>query len=76
MARKHASMAKKVEVEVTRIKDVLRAVQSGADIIMLDNFPPKKVEEAVDLLEKNHLREKILLEASGGITAENILDYA
>ena len=76
MAKKHASIAKKVEVEITRIEDVLRAVQSGADIIMLDNFPPKKVEEAVDLLEKNHLREKILLEASGGITAENILNFA
>jgi nicotinate-nucleotide pyrophosphorylase (carboxylating) len=75
-AKKRASIAKKVEVEVTRIEDVLRAVQGGADIIMLDNFPPKKVEQAVDLLEKNHLREKVLLEASGGITAENMLDYA
>jgi nicotinate-nucleotide pyrophosphorylase (carboxylating) len=75
-AKKRASIAKKVEVEVTRIEDVLRAVQGGADIIMLDNFPPKKVEQAVGLLEKNHLREKVLLEASGGITAENMLDYA
>ena len=75
-AKKHASITKKVEVEVTRIEDVLRAVQSGADIIMLDNFPPKKVEKAVDLLEKNHLREKVLMEVSGGITAENMLDYA
>jgi nicotinate-nucleotide pyrophosphorylase (carboxylating) len=61
---------------VTKTEDIMKAVESGADIVMLDNFPPKKVEKAVDLLKENRLRGKVLLEASGGITAENILDYA
>jgi len=75
-AKKSASLTKKVEVEVTKTEDVLKAVESGADIVMLDNFPPKKVEKAVDFLKENRLHGKVLLEASGGITAENILDYA
>lgn len=75
-AKKSASLTKKVEVEVTKTKDVLKAVESGADIVMLDNFTPEKVKKAVDLLKENRLRGKVLLEASGGITAENILDYA
>ena len=75
-AKKSASLTKKVEVEVTKTEDVLKAVESGADIVMLDNFAPEKVEKAVGLLKGNRLRGKVLLEASGGITAENILDYA
>ena len=75
-ARKTASLTKKVEVEVTKTEDVLKAVESGADIVMLDNFTPKEAKKAVDLLKENRLRGKVLLEASGRITAENILDYA
>jgi len=75
-AKKSASLTKKVEVEVTKIEDVLKAVESGADIVMLDNFRPKEAKKAVDLLKEKRLRGKVLLEASGGITAENILDYA
>ena len=74
--RKEASFSKKIEVEVTRIKDALAAAKAGADIIMLDNFSPNQIEKAVRLLKKEHLYRKVLLEASGGITAENILAYA
>jgi len=42
----------------------------------LDNFTPKQAKEAVDLLKKNKLRDKALVEASGGITEQNILEYA
>lgn len=75
-AKKSASLTKKVEVEVTKTEDILNAVRTGADMVMLDNFPLEKVRKAVDLLVENHLRGKVLLEASGGITAANILDYA
>ena len=43
---------------------------------MLDNFTPKQAKEAVALLQKNQLRDKVLVEASGGITEQNILEYA
>lgn len=74
--RKKASFSKKVEVEVTKVKDVLTATKAEADIIMLDNFSPKQVEKTVKLLKKERLYGKVLLEASGGITAKNILSYA
>jgi len=74
--RKEVSFSKKIEVEVTRAKDALTAAKAGVDIIMLDNFSPKQIEKAVKLLKKEHFFGKVLLEASGGITAENILAYA
>ena len=75
-ARENVSFSKKIEVEVTRVEDALTAAKSGADIIMLDNFSPKQVKKAIKLLEKAGFREKVVLEASGGITKENILEYA
>jgi len=74
--RKNVSFSKKIEVEVTEVKDVLNAVKAGADIIMLDNFSTEQIEKAVKLLKEEHLYGRALLEASGGITAENILAYA
>jgi len=74
--RKNVSFSKKIEVEVTEVEDVLNAVNAGADIIMLDNFSAEQIEKAVKILKNEHLYGKVLLEASGGITAENILAYA
>jgi len=75
-ARKLASFSKKIEVEVTEAEEVLPAVRAGADIVMLDNFSPKQVEKAMMLLKKEKYYGKILVEASGGITAENIMRFA
>lgn len=75
-AKEKASFSKKIEVEVAKIGDVLEAAKAGADIIMLDNFSPKQVEEAVKILKNAGFYGKVLLEASGGITADNILDFA
>lgn len=75
-AKENASLSKKVEVEVTKIEDVLTAAEAEVDIIMLDNFSPRQIEKAVELLKKKKLYGKALLEASGGITAENILSFS
>ena len=75
-AKSKVSFSKKIEVEVTKISDVLVAAKSGADIIMLDNFSPKKVNEAINLIKKEGYFGKILFEASGGITIKNFLTYA
>ena len=74
--RKNVSFSKKIEAEVTRLDDVPEAAQSGVDIVMLDNFTPKQAGEAVRILEKKQLRVKVLIEASGGINEQNILEYA
>jgi nicotinate-nucleotide pyrophosphorylase (carboxylating) len=75
-AREQASFSKKVEVEVSSPKAALQAAKSGADIIMLDNLPPKKIREAVLLLTKEGVREKVILEASGRINHGNIVEHA
>ena len=43
---------------------------------MLDNMSPEKVEEVLNELIKLNIRDNSLIEVSGGITAENIVDYA
>lgn len=62
----------KIEVETRSIADV-REVLAVGDVtrIMLDNFEPRDIEEAVALIGG-----KYETEASGGITLENIISYA
>ncbi|TET19137.1 carboxylating nicotinate-nucleotide diphosphorylase [Candidatus Bathyarchaeota archaeon] len=74
--RNTVSFSKKIEVEVTDVKEALVAAKAGADIVMFDNFSPQQVKEAVALLEREGFRNKILIEASGRITERNILEYA
>ncbi|MCW3997897.1 MAG: carboxylating nicotinate-nucleotide diphosphorylase [Candidatus Bathyarchaeota archaeon] len=74
--KNRVSFSKKIEVEVTKISDVLLAASAGVDIIMLDNFSPEKISKAINLLKKEGWFGKLLLEASGGINFENLLDYA
>ena len=74
-AKANASFAKKIEVEVTNTKDAVMAAKAGADIVMLDNFSPKQAKDAVHTLRKEGF-SAILLEVSGGITSENLLEYA
>ncbi|MEM3672985.1 MAG: carboxylating nicotinate-nucleotide diphosphorylase [Candidatus Bathyarchaeia archaeon] len=75
-AKEGCSFSKKIEVEVTTVEEALTAAKAGADIIMLDNFSPTQIKEAIAQLEKAGFYDKVLLEASGGITAENIVEYA
>lgn len=70
------SFTKKIEVEAKSPEEALRAAKLGADIVMLDNMSPEEVEESLEILEKCGMRERILVEVSGGVTEENISDYA
>jgi nicotinate-nucleotide pyrophosphorylase (carboxylating) len=73
---KEYGSSKKIEAEVTSTEDALKAAAAGADIVMLDNFSPEQVREAVEALKKAGFFGKVLLEVSGGITEQNLLDYA
>ena len=75
-ARGKASFSKKIEVEVTNSKEAVIAAKAGADIIMLDNFSPRQIEKTAELLRNKGLRGEALLEASGGITAQNVKSFA
>ena len=56
-----------VEVEVRTVSEALEAVEAGADIIMLDNMNPEDMHEAVKSIDG-----RALIEASGGITLDNV----
>ena len=75
-AHETVSFSKKIEIEVSSVDQALEATKAGADVIMLDNFTPQKIKETITLLKKRGLRDKVLIEASGGINEQNILDYA
>ena len=67
---------KHVEVEVENQRDTILAANSGATIVMLDNFSPVQIKKTITALQKKKLRNKIKLEASGGINPKNISAYA
>lgn len=67
---------RKIECEVIDFSGIVVAIESGADIVMLDNFKPEEVKESLDRIRKLGLRDKIIIEISGGINLDNIYDYA
>lgn len=75
-AQKNASFSKKIEIEVESLDDAVACVKNNADIVMLDNMSPDEVKEVLDALESLNIRQNSLIEVSGGITKNNICDYA
>ncbi|CUH92902.1 carboxylating nicotinate-nucleotide diphosphorylase [Herbinix luporum] len=61
----------KVEVEVESIEGLKEAIEAGADIVMLDNMNLEDMRKAVEIG-----RGKVILEASGGITIEELVETA
>lgn len=61
-----------IEIEARNMGDVKTIVQSGTAFrILLDNFTPAQIREAVEWING-----RILTEASGGITEHNVVQYA
>lgn len=70
--RKSMDRAIAIEVEVRNTEEIEQVLaEGGVERIMLDNFSPDEVREAVALIDG-----RLVIEASGGITVENIRDYA
>ncbi|MDO5862299.1 MAG: carboxylating nicotinate-nucleotide diphosphorylase [Thermoplasmata archaeon] len=63
----------KVEVEVSTVEDAVTAAEMGADIIMADNCGPALTGEIRDAVKA--VNDRILVEASGGITIDDITAY-
>jgi nicotinate-nucleotide pyrophosphorylase (carboxylating) len=76
LAKAKVSFSKKIEVEVSKAADAVKVAEAGADIVMFDNFSPKQVKDAVELLKAAGFFGKVLLEVSGGVNSENLLEYA
>ena len=60
-----------IEVEIDEIEQLEAAINSGVDAVLLDNFAPTLIKQAM-MREKN----RVVIEASGGITESSILAYA
>jgi len=75
LIKKTKKKYKKFEVEVENTSDAVLAAKEGATIIMLDNFTPAQIKKTIQTLKNQKLRNKVLLEASGGITTKNISKY-
>jgi len=60
-----------VETEVERIDQVEAVLAAGAHMILLDNFSPAQVRQAVALI-----RGRVPVEVSGGVMLESVRAYA
>jgi len=74
--KKARKQHKHVEVEVESQRDAILAANSGATIVMLDNFSPEQIKKTITALQKKKLRNKVKLEASGRINSKNITAFA
>jgi len=63
-----------IEIEVRSIEEFESVLEHGAEAVLLDNMTPEQVRAAVETVSK--LERPIPLEASGGITLENVRAYA
>jgi nicotinate-nucleotide pyrophosphorylase (carboxylating) len=75
-AAKKITLYKKIEVEVETSADALLATSAGADIILLDNMNPGQVKNTLDSLRKKGLRDRVIIELSGGIEPNMLRDFA
>ncbi len=71
MIKNSVSHTQKIEIEVETIHELKEALKYGADIIMLDNMTIGMMKEAVEITNG-----KAILEASGNINEDNILQVA
>jgi len=70
LEEQHKSL--QIEIEVRNIEELNQVMEAGgADRIMLDNFSFENLTEAVKLVDG-----RFITEASGGITEENVEEYA
>lgn len=71
LAKKYNSHAHKIEIECENQEQIKEALDCGVDIIMLDNMPVPKMEEAIRLIDG-----RAIVEVSGNVTINNIAEIA
>lgn len=70
-ARAHVAPDVQVEVEIETLADLEAVIEAGADVVLLDNMTPDVMRAAVE-----KTAGRCILEASGGISAENVRTVA
>ncbi|MEV5497589.1 L-aspartate oxidase [Nonomuraea fuscirosea] len=64
-----------IEVEIDRLDQLGPVLDEGAELILLDNFTVEDTARAVHIV-KNRAKNRVALEASGGLTLESARDVA
>ncbi len=74
---KKISFSKKIEIEVDNLEQLKEVLKYRPDIVLLDNFEPEDIKNALDVIDKFESESKYrpLVEISGGITEKNIMNY-
>jgi nicotinate-nucleotide pyrophosphorylase (carboxylating) len=65
-----------IEVEVRDLDEAAYALGTGVDRLLLDNMSPQSMKEAVALRDETAGEAGVSLEASGGVTLENVREIA
>ncbi len=65
-----------IECEVKNHREAIDAIESGANIIMLDNFSIVEAKKTLLKIKDKGLRNLVKIEISGGINFKNIVNYA
>jgi nicotinate-nucleotide pyrophosphorylase (carboxylating) len=73
-AKERRKPGQTIDIEVRNQTELTLALDNGAESLLLDNMTPAEVKKSVELVRGRGL--KIPIEASGGITLENIRKYA
>jgi nicotinate-nucleotide pyrophosphorylase (carboxylating) len=73
---RNASAYHLIEAEAESAEEAMQAARAGAGIILLDNMTPDQIIGVMDLLKTSGLRDKVLIELSGGINPDTIEEYA
>lgn len=58
-----------VEIEVDSVEGLRKAIEAGADEVLIDNFTPEQMRTAVAV--RDEMKPRVRLEASGGLTLES-----
>ncbi len=70
-ARESAPASLRIQVEVESLEQALAALEAGAELLLLDNLPPVEMRRIAE-----RIAGRVPLEASGGITLENVAAVA
>ncbi len=70
-AARKANVGLPIQCEVDRLEQIEPAIAAGADRLLLDNMKPAMLREAVRIVAG-----RVPLEASGGITLDNVREVA
>ena len=70
-----ANPDKDIQIEVDTVKQLYAALDTMATSVLLDNFNPEDLPEAVEIIRSSKRGSQIYIELSGGINKHNIEQY-